>query len=91
MAHKGWRFIDGYVFCLVQFSDVKVGEIPRIYLATGEEIGEELKTHWFGELALSLAEYRAPTRGKNKGKTITIPADWRLTEDRVRVLIETKA
>lgn len=82
---------SGFVFCLVQFSSVKAGEMPRIYFATGEEIGQELKTHWYGELSLSLAEYRAPTRGKNKGKVIKIPASWRLTEDRIRELMEKKA
>ena len=79
-----------FVFCLVQFRGVKAGEMPRMYLATGDEIGEELKTHWFGELSLSLAEHYAPTRGKHKGRTINIPKTWQLTQDRIRELMGKK-
>jgi hypothetical protein len=79
-----------FVFCLMQFSRVNVAEMPRMYIATGEEIGKELKTHWFGEIALSLTEHYAPTRGKHKGRTVTIPAGWHLTEDRIRELIRKK-
>jgi hypothetical protein len=80
-----------FVFCLVQFSGVKTGEMPHMYLATGAEIGQELRTHWFGEVSLSLAEYYAPKRGKYNGKTVTIPPSWRLTENRIREVMETKA
>ena len=89
-ALDDWILRNGrFVFCLVQFTRVKAGEIPRIYLATGEKIGEELKTHWFGEVCLSLYEQRVPTIGKNKGKTMKLPTAWRLTEDRIRELMGT--
>ena len=80
-----------FVFCLVQFDSVKAGDMPRMYLATGREIAEELRTHWFGEVSLSLAEHRAPTRGKNQGRTMTIPPSWRMTEERIREVVQQNA
>ena len=72
-----------FVFCLIQFHKVEVGNMPRLYLATGAEIGIELKTHWFGYIALSLQEKHEPKRGPNKGKTANIPDQWKMTVDRI--------
>ena len=70
---------------------VPPGEMPRMYLATGQEIGSELRRHWFGELALSLFEHRAPQHGKNKGKVMRIPPEWRMGAKRIRDVVEKNA
>ncbi|MEK6262412.1 MAG: hypothetical protein AABP62_27760 [Planctomycetota bacterium] len=87
-----------YIFCLVQFYDknaggmVKVGTMPTMYLATGDEIGTELKRHWFGkEMSLSLYEHYAPTRGKYKGEVMGMPEAWRMGEERIRALMSKRA
>jgi len=77
-----------YAFCLVQFSGVEPGTMPPMYFATGDEIGVELRTHHFGEVSLALAKHRAPTRGKNKSKTMGIPPSWRMTEERIREVVQ---
>jgi hypothetical protein len=39
-AHKN----RGIVYCFVQFQGIKLGECPRVYLATIEEVAIQLKT-----------------------------------------------
>jgi hypothetical protein len=75
------------VFCLVQFNEIEVGMLPPMYLATGDEIGTELKCHWFGELSLSLWVNYAPKRGKYKGKVLKIPKTWKMDEKRIQLLM----
>jgi len=84
-ALKQWHTQNSrFIFCLVQFSNVQPGEMPRMYLATGEEIEAELRHHWFGEeICLSLIENYSPKRGPHKGKVSCIPANWRMTEERI--------
>ena len=90
-AHDDWVAKNkGFVFCLVQFCNVEAGKMPRMYLATGQEIAEELKTHWYGELSLSLVEMRAPTQGKNKGKVMKVPEIWTMTQERITSIVQRK-
>jgi hypothetical protein len=78
---------QSFAFCLVQFQEVDVGKLPNIYLATGAEIGAELRSHWFGELSLSLWVEYSPKKGKHKGKTLRIPENWLMTEERIMSLM----
>jgi len=87
-AYEEWiKKNRGLVFCLVQFNGVRAGDMPRMYLATGEEIGQILLTFNFGELNLALTEHYTPTKGKNKGKEMAIPAIWRMTKDRIDLIV----
>ena len=72
-----------FLFCFVQFNSVQVGQLPRIYLAFGDEIENHLKTAYFGDLALSLWEYYSPKKGPNKGKIQQVPKDWIASEARI--------
>ncbi len=72
-----------YLFCFVQFERVQVGEIPRIYIAFGDEVGNYLKTAYFGDLSLSLWEYYSPKVGINKGKVQQVPKHWIASKERI--------
>ena len=72
-----------YIFCFVQFRGVKLGEMPRVYLAHGTEVGSHLRTSYYGDITLNLVEHHTPKRGKNAGKTQSIPDDWKMTEERI--------
>lgn len=80
-----------FVFCFVSFTNLEVGQMPRMYIADGNEVGEFLKTHGFGEIALSLVEHKAPTRGPNKGKTMQVNPDWLMTQKRIDEVFKSKA
>ncbi|MDP1797751.1 MAG: hypothetical protein Q8K78_09730 [Planctomycetaceae bacterium] len=76
------------VFCLVQFQRVEIGQLPRMYLASGDEIATEMMTHWFGnEISLSLWESYSATRGKYKGKHTKLPDSWTMDRDRIEAVM----
>lgn len=79
------------VFCLVQFKDVLVGQCPRIWMVTGANLGEYLRTHYFGNVSLSLYERYEPKSGKNKGKYMGIPGTWSMTQARIDALFRQHA
>lgn len=72
------------VFCLVQFKDVAETELPRIYLATAQELVEVLLKSRNGNGNSILYEYRERTeRGQASKSLDAIPGYWIMTKDRV--------
>ena len=72
------------VFCLVQFKNISVEALPRMYLAAPEEIGSWLKSAAAGRGDTILYEEHVWTeRAKAKGTTDRIPDAWKFTEQRL--------
>lgn len=83
-ALKSWQESNqGYVFCFVQFEEVSLGAMPRIYLATAEEVADCLKTHHFGAMTGVLIEEWTRVSGPHKGKTQKMPDAWMVSKDRI--------
>jgi len=72
------------VFCLVQFKDVPVDSLPRMYLAMPTEMAAWLKAAAAGRGDTMIYEEHIWTvRAKAKGTTDRIPAEWKFTEERL--------
>ena len=77
------------VFCLVQFKGVKLGEMPRLYLATPLQIAEELHKARAGNGETVLREYKKWTsKGVAAGTEDIIPPEWLFTEKRLKEIIK---
>ncbi len=77
------------VFCLVQFKGVKLGEMPRLYLATPLQIAEELHKARAGNGETVLREYKKGTsKGVAAGTEDIIPPEWLFTEKRLKEIIK---
>jgi len=76
------------VFCFVQFEGVSLGELPRIYLATSEEVAQRLRetANGRGDTILYEKHHWGP-RAYAAGTTEHIPEHWRFSEDRVAHLL----
>lgn len=78
------------IFCLVQFSGTEPNEMPRIYLATPNEIADRLKESACGRGETILFEnHRWSNRAYAKGTTDSIPKEWLISEERLNYLFET--
>jgi len=75
---------DDIVFMLVQFENVKLGECPRTYLATTEEIAKQLKASrkGIGETVLFENHTWAKT-GYGYGTTDKLPDKWVFSVERL--------
>ena len=72
------------VFCLVQFKDVPIDVLPRMYLATPTAIALWLKEAAAGRGDTILYEEHVWTsRAKAAGTVDRIPKAWRFTEERL--------
>ena len=72
------------VFRLVQFKDTSVEMLPRMYLATPQEIAEWLKNAAAGRGDTILYEKHVwSSRGYAAGTTDVIPESWKFTEKRL--------
>ncbi|WP_342538557.1 hypothetical protein MKY15_21695 [Sporosarcina sp. FSL K6-1540] len=82
--HKGNTIVS-----LVQFQDVDFenGDIPRVYLATPEEIGEHMKTSRSGHGNTVLKESHLFKNGIGKGHTDEIPKHWKFSKKRIEELV----
>jgi Holliday junction resolvase-like predicted endonuclease len=69
------------IFMLVQFESVSMGEAPREYIATPNEIATQLKSRRGGKGNLALQEGWAPR--KRSKYNHEIPAKWIFNEQRV--------
>jgi Holliday junction resolvase-like predicted endonuclease len=75
------------VLCLVQFKDVALDQLPRMYLARPSEIAAWLKTAAGGRGDTIVYEQHVwSKRAQSVGTTDKIPDSWRFTEDRLRDL-----
>ncbi|MBE0624551.1 MAG: hypothetical protein IH606_07065 [Burkholderiales bacterium] len=75
------------IFCLVQFKDIQIDELPRMYLATPVEIALWLKAAAAGRGDTILYEYHAWTsRAQAAGAIDKIPDSWKFTKERLNEL-----
>lgn len=76
------------VLCFVQFYDVAVTEMPRVYLARPSEVAEQLRASAKGRGGCVLYEnYTFGKRAYAAGTVERIPEDWRFSEKRVEDLM----
>jgi Holliday junction resolvase-like predicted endonuclease len=77
------------IFCLVQFKGVIVTELPRMYLATPAEIGEQLRATARRRGDTILYEHKAWTDKAHAAGTVdAIPESWRFTSERLNQMAE---
>jgi hypothetical protein len=79
------------IFCFVQFLNVPLDGMPRVYVATPAEVANRLKATCAGGGSTILYENHAWTsRAKPKyaNTTEVIPATWKFTKQRVESLLE---
>ena len=77
------------IFCFVQFEGTELNELPRIYLATPEEIANRLKESAGGRGSSILFEHHEwGHRAASTGKTDKIPANWKFSNERIEELFE---
>src|ERR1039457_1183020 len=74
------------IYCLVQFADVELGQMPRVYLATLSEMAEHMKTQHNGDGYCSLRENHTYKTGTAKGYNERIPARWTFSRNRIEEL-----
>ncbi len=75
------------VFCFVQFGGVPLDTLPRVYLATPEEVAQRLHETAGGRGDTVLYESHTwGSRAKAAGTTENIPASWRFSAERVEAL-----
>lgn len=78
------------IFCLVQFAETEPNEMPRIYLATPDEIADRLKKSAGGRGETILYENHTwGPRAVGKGTTDSIPQEWLISEERLDYLFKT--
>lgn len=78
------------IFCLVQFMDTAPNELPRIYLATPEEIAERMKASAGGRGETILYEdHTWGPRAFAAGTTDRIPDEWKICAERLEHMFST--
>jgi hypothetical protein len=85
-----WRakLRDDTVLCLVQFHGVSENELPRMYLATPDEVAARLKQTVKGRGATILYEnHQWGPRAAASGSVDSIPGSWKFTRERAMQLI----
>ena len=70
------------IFCLVQFKQVRDDEMPRMYLATPDEIALQMKASRGGAGDTVLRENHTYKTGIAAGCTDRIPDEWVFTKSR---------
>ena len=72
------------IFCLVQFQNTAPNEMPRIYLASPEEIAEMLDSSAGGRGETVLRERHTwGPRAAGRGTTDAVPAEWAISAERL--------
>src|SRR5258708_22114051 len=80
------------VYCVVEFDGVGLGECPRVYLVTVDEIATRHKESRNGLGETILWENYCYKKGVAKGCTDMLPLDWRFSRERLaRFLPDTLA
>lgn len=78
------------VFCLVQFQNTAPNEMPRIYVASPEEIAERLNASAGGRGETILYENHTwGPRAYGKGTTDRIPNEWVISAERLEHMFNT--
>jgi len=79
------------VLCFVQFKDVPFDQLPRVYLATPQEVARRLKETAKGRGDTTLYEKHVwGSRAHSAGTSETISEQWRFTLTRVEQLLESE-
>lgn len=77
------------IFCFVQFKEVPLAELPRIYLATPQEIGRQMKESANGRGDTILHERKVwSNRAFAAGTVDEIPNGWIFTARRLEQMAE---
>lgn len=78
------------IFCLVQFKETSIEMLPRMYLATPQEIADWLSSAagGRGDTILYEKHVRSPRSKKAPGTVDAIPESWKFTEQRPQELAE---
>lgn len=75
------------VMCFVQFDGIEWYQMPKMYLATPEEVAVQLKISNGGQGTTTLHENKIYTsRAKALGTTDAVPYNWTLTSERIEEL-----
>lgn len=78
------RYAPKTVLCLVQFKDVRLDKLPRMYLATPHEIAQRLKDSAKGRGETILYEYHEwGPRAYAYGTIDRIPESWKFSKARI--------
>ena len=73
----------------MQFQDTELEELPRMYLATPNEIAEQLKKSAAGRGETILYENHCwGSRAFVKGTADKIPEEWRFTKERIEIILD---
>lgn len=82
------RHAPGTVFCFVQFKDVALSDLPRLYLASPTEVADRLRSTANGRGDTILYEaHDWKLRAHAAGTSERIPASWRFTKERIESLL----
>lgn len=78
------------VLCLVQFKDVEINAMPRIYLATPTDVANRLKdaAGGRGDTILWEDHTRGP-KAAGAGSIERLPDSWRISDGRIKELLKT--
>jgi len=76
------------ICCLVQFEDVAITQMPRIYLAYPAEIAAEMRLANERSACCGLVEQYEYTSAEGKREFASLPARWRFSLERIQDLIE---
>jgi len=77
------------VFCFVQFKDVPLDQLPRLYLALPSEIAQRLRETANGRGDTILYEQHTwGVQAKAAGTTDQIPATWKFSQARIDELFQ---
>ncbi|MFY9621590.1 MAG: hypothetical protein WAQ99_17390 [Pyrinomonadaceae bacterium] len=86
-AADAWAAIhknQDFLYCLVQFQGVALGECPRVYLASVTNIANRHKESRNGLGETILWENYCYKKGLAKGCTDKIPDEWRFSLERLK-------
>jgi len=90
-AIKLWvdKFTPNTIVSLVQIQNVQIDELPRVYLATPQEVATRLRESSNGRGETILFENKVWTEIANGYGTIDkIPDEWKFSEKRIQELIK---
>ena len=74
------RQVMDLVLAFVQFWEVKLGGMPRVYLARANEVAKHLKSKKGGRGDTRFSEFQTWKSGVAKGVTDQIPCTWEFSE-----------
>ena len=78
------------IFCLVQFQNTAPNEMPRIYLASPEEIAKRLNDSAGGRGETILYENHTwGPHAAGRGTTDAVPAEWAISAERLDYMFNT--